>query len=45
MRKVQSLRKYEDYLDTVIKTYSDEYADLGAILDRYKTLVFSNEQV
>ena len=44
-KKVSSLKKYEDYLDTVIKTHNNEFSDLGEILSRYKNLEISNEHL
>lgn len=40
-----ALKKYEDYLDSIIKAYPDQYPDLGEILNRYKTLTSSNENL
>ena len=33
-----SLKKYEEYLDMVIKTHSNEFAELSEIHSRYKNL-------
>jgi hypothetical protein len=42
---VSALKKYEDYLDSIIKAYPDQYPDLSEILNRYKTLTSSNENL
>ena len=42
---VAALKKYEDYLDSIIKAYPDQYPDMGEILNRYKTLTTSNENL
>ncbi len=44
-RKVTALKKYEDYLDSVIKSNQDQYNDPGEIIQRYKTLVKSNDHL
>jgi len=44
-RKVQSLKKYEDYLDTVIKEHSDQYSDLGELLQRHGVLENSHKNL
>lgn len=44
-RKVASLKKYEDYLDTVIKANTEQYSDLQDIINRYKILVKSNDHL
>ncbi|KAL4462136.1 hypothetical protein ABPG72_010452 [Tetrahymena utriculariae] len=43
--KVQALKKYEEYLDSVIKAHSDQYQDLAEISNRYKTLSTSNQNL
>jgi DNA repair exonuclease SbcCD ATPase subunit len=42
-RKVNSLKKYEEYLDLVYKTYPDQYTDMNEIINRYKQLETSNK--
>lgn len=37
------LRKYEDYLEKVRSTYSEEYPEMSDILNRYNTLKKSND--
>lgn len=37
-----SLRKYEQYLEKVRATYSDQYPEMSDILSRYQTLKKSN---
>jgi chromosome segregation ATPase len=44
-RKVQSLKKYEDYLDLVIKEHSDQYSDLGELLQRHFVLENSHKNL
>ena len=44
-RKVTALMKYEDYLQSVIKSNADQYEDPTAIINRYKTLVKSNDHL
>lgn len=44
-RKNISLKKYEEYLETVTKAYPDQYTDLSEILIRYQTLVNSNDNL
>jgi len=44
-RKVEALKKYESYLESVIKTHQDQYGNAGEIITRYKTLIKSNENL
>ena len=44
-KKIESLKKYEDYLDTVIKANPDLYQDLSEIHNRYRNLMNSNEKL
>ncbi|KAM3145342.1 hypothetical protein pb186bvf_002670 [Paramecium bursaria] len=44
-KKVTSLKKYEEYLESISKNYPDQYHDLQAIIDRYNTLMGSNEKL
>ena len=43
--KKRALMKYEDYLETVKSTHSDEFTEIKDILDRYDTLVKENEKL
>lgn len=43
--KVNSLRKYEDYLEKVRSTYSDQYPEMSEILNRYNVLKSNNNDV
>ena len=43
--KLRSLRKYQEFLETVIKANPDHYQNAEEILTRYKTLVKSNEHL
>lgn len=40
-----ALKKYEDYLESILKAYPDQYHDLQSILDRYMTLTSSNTKL
>ena len=42
---MSSLKKYEDYLDTVIRNHNTEFSDLGEIISRYKNLDISNRHL
>ncbi|EGR32008.1 hypothetical protein IMG5_098340 [Ichthyophthirius multifiliis] len=42
-QKVQSLKKYEDYLESVMKAHGDKYPDMNEITGRYKKLNSSNQ--
>lgn len=44
-RKVRALKKYEDYLENVKNSNQDQYNDPGEIIQRYKTLIKSNEHL
>lgn len=44
-RKVASLRKYEQYLEKVRSTYSDQYPEMPDILSRYQTLKKFNQNL
>ena len=37
-RKVESLKKYEKYLNDVIKALSDDYSDVKELRSRYENL-------
>jgi len=41
-KKVQALKKYEDYLESVIKAHSEQYSDQGELLKRHEILERSN---
>jgi len=41
-KKVQALKKYEDYLESVIKAHPDQYSDQGELLKRHEILEKSN---
>lgn len=43
--KVNAMKKYEEYLESVKERNSDEYSELQDILARYKTLKDSNEKL
>lgn len=42
---MNSLRKYEDYLEKVRSTYSDQYPEMSEILNRYNVLKSNNNDV
>ena len=44
-RKVSALKKYEEYLSTVIAKYNDQYADINELLQRHRTLEKSNNKL
>ena len=44
-RKISSLRKYEQYLEKVRSTYSDQYPEMSDILSRYQTLKKFNQKL
>ena len=44
-KKVASLKKYEEYLSTVIAKYNDQYADINELLQRHRTLEKSNNKL
>lgn len=44
-KRIIALKKYDDYLDNVMKSNSEQYGDLQDILNRYKTLNTSNENL
>jgi hypothetical protein len=44
-KKLASLRKYEQYLDKVRVTYSDEFPEISDILTRYQTLKKFNQKL
>jgi cell shape-determining protein MreC len=44
-RKVQSMKKYEHFLEKVREANPDEFAELIDILSRYKQLVAKNEEL
>lgn len=44
-RKVEALKKYESYLESVIKSHQDQYGNAGQIIERYKTLIKSNDNL
>ena len=39
------MRKYEDYLEKVRSTYSDQYPEMSEILNRYNVLKSNNNDV
>lgn len=39
---MQALKKYEDYLESVIKAHSDQYSDQTELLKRHEVLEKSN---
>ncbi|KRX03829.1 hypothetical protein PPERSA_04624 [Pseudocohnilembus persalinus] len=43
--KVTSLKKYEAFLEQVIKQFPDQYTDLSDILSRYRILTNSNQNL
>ena len=43
--KVAGLKMYEEYLERVIKANPDQYQDMGEVLNRYKTLIKSNDHL
>ena len=45
MNRVSYLRKYEEYLEKVRSTYSDQYPEMADILNRYATLKKSNDDL
>lgn len=44
-KKVGSLKKYENYLEQVKSSYSDQYPEMSDILARYHTLKKSNKKL
>ncbi|CAD8071951.1 unnamed protein product [Paramecium sonneborni] len=42
-RKAERLKKYVEYLNSIIKAYPDKYSDLDSITDRYKRLMISHQ--
>lgn len=42
---MNSLRKYEDYLEKVRSTYNDQYPEMSEILNRYNVLKSNNNDV
>lgn len=44
-RKVLALKKYEDYLSTVIVNHNESYADINELLQRHRTLEKSNNKL
>ena len=44
-RKVEALKKYESYLESVLKSHQDQYTNAGDIILRYKTLIKSNDNL
>jgi len=44
-KKVQALKKYEDYLESVIKAHPDQYQDQGELLKRHEILENSNKNL
>lgn len=43
--KLTALRKYEEYLEKVRSTYSDQYPEMNDILNRYQTLKKANNDL
>jgi len=44
-RKVESMKKFEKFLEKVKDANPDEFAELNDILSRYKQLVAKNEEL
>lgn len=44
-KKVLALKKYEEYLDSVIRAHPDQYSDQGELLKRYEILESSNQKL
>lgn len=45
IRTVTSMKKYEEYLDSVAKQYPDQYHDMSSILERHATLSSQNAKL
>lgn len=44
-RKVAALKKYEDYLESVIRSNQDQYQNISDLISRYKNLNRANENL
>ncbi|CAK68257.1 unnamed protein product (macronuclear) [Paramecium tetraurelia] len=44
-KKVTSMKKYEEYLDSVAKQYPEQYHDMASILERHSTLSSQNQKL
>lgn len=44
-KRIQILSKYEGYLERVVKDYPDQFANLGDLLQRFRTLKSANRKL